>query len=148
MAETLGIVASGITVAQIASQAGGAVLKLKQLWDEVHDVPDTITDLMEQIDCLDPALWEAEQHFNHQNISPLLWDHTAARRSAEYCRKALEKLSEITSDLSALVRSRHTMRRKIGCVKVVLKKEQIKSVEQRLRNAIGMLQIAQQGYIM
>lgn len=148
MAEVLGVVASGIAIAQIAGQAGGAVLKLKQLWDEVRDVPNTIAELMEQIDCLDPALWETENHFNDQEIPRFFFDHVAAHRSTEYCRKALEKLSNITNDLAALVRSRKSMRRNINCVRVVLRREEIKGLEQRLRNAIGVLQIAQQNYIM
>jgi hypothetical protein len=123
MAEALGVVASGIAVAQIAGQASGAVLKLKQLWDEVQNVPATISDLMEQIGCLDPTLWEAEQHFHHQDISPLHWENPTGRRSAEYCRKALQKLSAITNELSTMVTSEKRIRRKIGCVKVVLKKE-------------------------
>ncbi|KAK6063068.1 carboxylesterase family protein [Seiridium cupressi] len=59
MAEALGAVASGIAVAQIAGTAGSAIWKLKQLWDEVEDVPEIINDLIEQLGCLDPSLWDA-----------------------------------------------------------------------------------------
>ncbi|KAK6065684.1 carboxylesterase [Seiridium cupressi] len=59
MAEALGAVASGIAVAQVAGTAGSAIWKLKQLWDEVEDVPEIINDLIEQLGCLDPSLWDA-----------------------------------------------------------------------------------------
>ena len=51
MAEALGVAASGIAVAQLSIQVGSTVSKLKQLWDQVKDVPEDIADLMEQIDC-------------------------------------------------------------------------------------------------
>ncbi|KAK9421723.1 hypothetical protein SUNI508_05324 [Seiridium unicorne] len=148
MAEALGAVASGIAVAQIAGTAGSAIWKLKQLWDEVEDVPEIINDLIEQLGCLDPSLWDAERQFSQQEIPALFWDQTAARRSTEYCRRALQKISDLTNDLSMLIDSKKGIRRKIGCMKVVLKKQQISSLEQRLGNAIRMLQVAQQGYIM
>ncbi|KAM0806610.1 hypothetical protein AB5N19_06947 [Seiridium cardinale] len=148
MAEALGAVASGIAVAQIAGTAGSAIWKLKQLWDEIEDVPEIISDLIEQLDCLDPSLWAAERQFSQQEIPALFWDQTAARRSTEYCRRALQKISDLTDDLSMLIDSKKGIRRKIGCMKVVLKKQQISSLEQRLGNAIRMLQVAQQGYIM
>ncbi|KAK8862805.1 ankyrin repeat-containing protein [Apiospora arundinis] len=89
MAEVLGAVASGIALAEVAWKAGGAVSKLKRLWNETKNVPETIADLMIQIECLDPAIWEAETHFVHTGLPPELWDDAAARKSANCCRIAL-----------------------------------------------------------
>jgi hypothetical protein len=148
--DMLSIAASGIAVAQVAGAVGGALLKLKQLWDEIQDVPETIPDLMEQLECLEPGLWEAEQSISKDNISPLFWDDTAARRSTEYCRKALDKLLDIARDLSVQIEvtKRSRLRRNITRVKVVLKKDQLRKLEQRLEKAVCLLHGAQQGYIM
>ncbi|KAI0973553.1 hypothetical protein F4678DRAFT_425118 [Xylaria arbuscula] len=57
-------------------------------------------DLLCQIDCLDPALWEAENTFNHVNLPPIFWDSSLASRSTTYCRKALKYLTELVDDLA------------------------------------------------
>lgn len=148
MAEVLGVFASGVAVAQVAATAGGAVLKLKRLWSEVKDVPDTIQDLMEQIDCIDPALWQAEQQMAQNELPPLLWNDDAAVRSAAYCRKALVKLTELVDDLSVQITSSRRFSGKLAAVKVVLKKDELKKLERRLEGAVRMLQAAQQGFML
>ncbi|KAI8629468.1 hypothetical protein F5Y19DRAFT_83329 [Xylariaceae sp. FL1651] len=147
MAEVLGVIASGIAVAQIAGTSGLAILKLKQLWTEVKNAPDDIDDLMEQVDCLDPTLWEAERHFSDTHLPAQLWDDTAVVKSAEYCRKALRKFSEVIDELALHIRSKRRIDRGKARLRVVLKKEELKSLEQHLRRAIEMLQFAQSSYI-
>ncbi|CAJ2514179.1 Uu.00g022980.m01.CDS01 [Anthostomella pinea] len=147
MAEILGAVASGIAIAQITGTAGGAVLKLKKLWSEVKNVPETITDLMEQIDCLDPALWEAEQQFSQTQLPPQLWNDVAAVRSAECCRKALAKLSEVVLNLSLKIKAQGRVKRGFSRAKVALKEDELDSLQRRLGIAARMLQSAQMGYI-
>ncbi|KAI1875816.1 uncharacterized protein JN550_002102 [Neoarthrinium moseri] len=147
MAEVLSIFASGVAVAQVAGTAGGAVIKLKKLWDEVKDVPETIQCLMDQIDCLDPALWEAEQHIAQNELPAMLWNDSAAVRSAEYCRKALSKLTELVDDLAVQISSCRGLSKRLAKVKVVLKKDELRKLERRLETAVRLLQTAQQGNI-
>ncbi len=148
MAEVLGVVASGIAVAQVATTLGSAVVRLKALWEEVREVPERIADLMEQIDCLDPALWEAERLLSENELPAELWTDISARRSAEYCRKALRKLTALIDDLSAKIHSPKSPTRKIGRFRAVLKKDTLNILESRLESAVRLLQLAQQGYIM
>ncbi|KAI0105938.1 hypothetical protein F4814DRAFT_452317 [Daldinia grandis] len=147
MAETLGVAASGIAVAQIAIQVGGTVVKLKQLWDEVKDVPDDVVDLMDQIDCLDPVLWEVEDSFNQAELPSTLWGDLASKSTTRYCRKALENLTAMVEELSIQISSAKKGRRKITAVKVLLKKDSIRKLERRLENAVRMLTLAQQSYL-
>lgn len=46
MAELLGI----ITVVETAGKVGSSILKLKRLWDEVKDVPQSIRALMDELE--------------------------------------------------------------------------------------------------
>ncbi|KAI2469516.1 hypothetical protein F4781DRAFT_213381 [Annulohypoxylon bovei var. microspora] len=147
MAEALAVAASGIAIAQISAQVGGAVFKLKQLWEEVKDVPDDIADLMEQIDCLSPVLWEAENNFNQGDLPPLVWDRLASTSNTLYCRKALQSLTAMVDELNHHINSARKGRRKIAAVKVLLKKDSLKKMEKRLENAIRMLTLAQQSYL-
>ncbi|KAK7949323.1 uncharacterized protein PG986_010209 [Apiospora aurea] len=131
----------------MAGKAGLSVLKLKKLWDEVRNVPQTIADLMMQIECLDPAIWDAETHFAENELCPLLWDPTAARKSTQCCRIALQKLSDLVGDLSMHIDSARRVKRKLSCLKVVLKKDELRTLEKRLETAVRMLQSAQNGYM-
>lgn len=147
MAEALSVAASGLAIAQVATQVGVAVFKLKQLLDEVKDVPDNIADLMQQIDCLDPTLFEAECNFSETGLPSILWNDVAAKRSTTYCRHALKALTELVEELSHQVNSPRKFHQVIVSVKVVLKKATIKKLEKRLENAIRMLSLAQQSYL-
>lgn len=147
MAETLSVAASGIAVIQISSQVGVAVVKLKQLLDEVKDVPDDISDLLQQIDCLDPALWDADASLNDTNLPSILWNDQAARRSTVYCQQALKDLTALVDELSVQINDRSKVRKKLASVKAVLQKPTLKKLEKRLENAIRMLTLAQQGYL-
>lgn len=147
MAETLGVAASGITVAQISMQVGGTVLKLKKLWDEIKAVPDDIADLMEQIECLSPILCETENGFNQSGLPPISWDELASRPTSMYCRKALQNLTVMVDELSYQINSAKKRHRKIAAVKVVLKKDLLRKLERRLESAVRMLTLAQQSYL-
>lgn len=146
MTEPLGVVASGIAVAQLGVATGGAVLKLRQLWGQVKDAPETISDLIERIDLIYPSVWDFEQQFAHSELPPMLWDRTTAVRSLAYCQKALMKLSGVVDGLSAKITSRRGLQLKLVAVKVVLKKDELKKLEEQLRNALDILKFAQDAY--
>ncbi|RYP55718.1 hypothetical protein DL771_012459 [Monosporascus sp. 5C6A] len=147
MAEALSVAASGIAIAQVASQVGVAVVKLKKFCDEVKDVPDDIADLLQQIDCLDPALWEAETSFESTGLPAMLWNDAAAKRSTTYCRNALKALTEIVDEMAVQINHPKRLNRKVASVKAVLKKDTLKKLEKRLENAVRMLALAQQSYL-
>ncbi|KAI0453917.1 hypothetical protein F5B21DRAFT_515030 [Xylaria acuta] len=147
MAEALSAVASGIAVAQVAAQIGKSINKLKQLWDEFQDVPSSIGDLLDQINCLDPALWEAEKTFGQASLPPMFWDSSLGSRTTAYCRKASGSLTELVDELTLQLNRPGKLRSKVARAKIVLKKEQLRSLERRLQNAIRLLALAQQSYL-
>ncbi|KAI0202285.1 hypothetical protein F4808DRAFT_458887 [Astrocystis sublimbata] len=136
MAELVGLVASSFALAEVTIKAG-----------DVKNVPETISDLMEQIDCFDPMLCEVESKFSQNQLPPEIWSNATAMRSLATCRKVVVKLSDIAGTLSTLVGSEKRARRAKGRMKVVLKKSELASLEQRLRTAVTMLQSAQMGYM-
>ncbi|KAK7996590.1 Transcriptional regulatory protein Pro-1 [Apiospora arundinis] len=146
MAEPLGVVASGIAVAQLGIATGGAILKLKQLWDQVNDAPETISDLIERIDLIYPSVWDFEQQCSQYGLPPTLWDNTTATRSLAYCRKALKKLSDIVDAFAAQIATRRGFRQRLVAFKVVLKKDELKRLEEQLRNSLEVLRYAQDAY--
>ena len=147
MAEALSIAASGIAVAQVTGQVGKAVVKLRRLLDEIKNVPDDIADLMQQIDCIDPALFEAEANFNDTGLPSMLWNDTAAKRNAAYCRSALGSLTKLVDELSQDIQHSRKLQNKIGAIKVLLKKDMLLKLEKRLEHAVRMLTFAQLSYL-
>ncbi|KAI1329416.1 hypothetical protein F5Y16DRAFT_365952 [Xylariaceae sp. FL0255] len=147
MAEALSVAASGIAVAQIAAQVGSSIIKLKKLWDELQEVPSTIADLLEEINCLGALLSQAEQSFNQVDLPPMLWDNSATNASTAYCRKALDALTNLIDDLSLQLSRGGKRRVKVTSVKILLKKDQIKTLERKLQRAVQLLSFAQQSYL-
>ncbi|KAI8950237.1 hypothetical protein F4801DRAFT_579701 [Xylaria longipes] len=144
MAEALSTAASGIAV---AAQGGKTIIKLKQLWDDFKDVPSSIGDLLNQIDCLDPALWEAENTFSQASLPPMFWDSSLRSRSTTYCHKALRSLKELVDELTLQLNRPGKLQSKVATAKVLLKKEQLRSLERRLQNAITMSSLSQRSYL-
>ena len=52
MAERVGVIASGISIAALAAQIANSVTKLKSYWDEVKEAPEDIQTLVEEIEAL------------------------------------------------------------------------------------------------
>lgn len=151
MAEILGAVASGLAVAEVGLKAGGTVWKLKKLWQEVHDVPTTIQDLMRQIEIMDPILSDHETALGNQSIALLtqIPSHSGApaTQSAAYCRDALNDLQGLVEDLDVAIKSGKRGRRAVARMRVMLKKDIIKGFEDRLERAIRLLQWTQVTYL-
>ncbi|KAK7757364.1 hypothetical protein SLS62_000376 [Diatrype stigma] len=149
MAEIFGVVASSIAVAEVASKVGGVVPRLKRLWNEIQNVPDTINDLMKQIDILDPVIWEMETEINERraSINPMLFNDSALRKSTEYCRVAVSDLTHLVDELNTRVDTERKLKRRLGKLKVVLKAQTIADYERRLGKAVSILNLAQQSYL-
>lgn len=145
MAEIVGTVASAIAIAEVAVKATTAISQLKELYEEVQGVPETLQDLVEQVNILTPFVFELERI---NTIDPILFDDAAIRSSTEYCRASLQKLIVVVDDLRAQVNSDKRLIRGLAKVKVVLKKQVLADFEKRLQRVIGMLGSAQQSYMM
>ncbi|KAI1323506.1 hypothetical protein F5Y16DRAFT_412627 [Xylariaceae sp. FL0255] len=119
MAEVVGMAATAITVGQAAVGIGKALIRLRELWCTIRDVPNDILDLFDQIECLDPTLMEAG---------------------------TLDDLTEVAQQLGGPGRASKS-NRKLANLKVVLEKGKLDKVEKRLASSIRMLTLAQQTYL-
>lgn len=154
MAEILGTVSSAIAVAEVGLKVGGTVLKLRRLWEEVQEVPEKIQDLMAQIDIYEPILADAERAFELDPVvgsaiglsQPL--DKSIGRTSSSQCREALRDLQQLIEELSGKIESARKGKRTIAKVKVLLKKDDLKKFQRRLKRAQWLLQASQMGYLM
>ncbi|ETS84903.1 hypothetical protein PFICI_02928 [Pestalotiopsis fici W106-1] len=130
MAELLGVVASAITVAEVAAKAGGAIPKLKALWDEIQNMENELNVYRASV------------------INPILLNDGAMRKSTQYCRESLQSLSHLVDDMSVQIQNQKKLRRGLAKAKIVLKKHVLVDLEARLRKALALLSLAQQSYMM
>ena len=148
MAEVFGIVANGLAVVEIAARIGSGAFKLKKIWEEVKEVPQAILDLVDEIDMLNPFISELEADNSLGLVDLASHADPSARRSVEYCRRALDEMAKITGELTAQIYSSRRSRRGLSKVKIVLKKDVSANYENRLRRVVSMLGLAQQHYLM
>ncbi|KAK8104932.1 hypothetical protein PG999_008291 [Apiospora kogelbergensis] len=146
MTELLGVVAGGIAVAQLGTATGGAILKLKKLWDHVNNAPEIISDLIERLELIYSSVWDFERQCSQPGLPPILWESTTATRSLVYCRKALTRFSNVVDDLSTQITSRRGFRKRMTVFKVALKKDELQRLEEQLRNSLEVLRFAQDAY--
>jgi len=138
MAEAIGVVASGVGIAGFAGQTLESVLKLKQLWDDVRDVPEDIAMLLEEIELFTDQLTVIETHY--QQILASSNSQPGLNRYLAFCGKIAKSLDDIVIDIRTLLRTR----KRFATVKMVLKKETIAKYKSRLESAKTMLTLALQ----
>lgn len=155
MAEVLGLVASGMSVAQIAGSIVTTSLKLKGLLDEVKGAPENLRDMLDHLELLAPIFYEAvtESDDATGRSSPLLSAHShvqhALQKAYTACQSAGEQLELLATDLMSQIDvARGGVMRKRAMFKVVLKKGMLAQCEMRLQKTIQLLTLAQNAYIM
>ncbi|KAF4872760.1 hypothetical protein CGCSCA1_v008108 [Colletotrichum siamense] len=149
MAEVLGVVSSAIAVAELAGKFGLSVMKLKQLWDEIQDIPEEMNRIMRQLEILKPVLAGMEADFVQQQRHKVYSNSaTNLHASVEYCRDAVNDLESLAEDLQARISTAKRSRRNITKLKVSFKKEDIRKYQERIGWALHLISLSQQSYMM
>jgi len=146
MAEIIGVVSGVLTLAGVAGKAGASVLTLKRLWNEVKDVPDSINFLMMQLEHLDPVLQDMENEFSQ--VRAAIQNDSRTNLSQQYARQAVQDLEGLVNDLQQQLSSKKGMKGNIAKFKVTLKKDLVRSYQERLQHALQLVSLSQQTHLM
>ncbi|KAF3019033.1 hypothetical protein E8E14_013459 [Neopestalotiopsis sp. 37M] len=148
MAEVLGGVASGIAVVDATFKIGSGIIKLKRLWDEVKDVPDTIKSLMQRLELLAVVMGEMEaMHQSNTGDATLRpFNSQGMQLSMMRCREAMDTLEDLVTKLTKHVDSQKRLRRAKAKLKVALGKDDLNQCQGRLSDVVQLLQLAQSCY--
>jgi hypothetical protein len=143
MAEAIGVVASGISIVQLAGQIATSIAKLRGYWEQVKQAPSDIEHLMGQIDSLSLLMTQI-----HDDQGGLGWglDHSYMRHCLNRCEESSKELQLLVGDLERLLEREGKWKRKVGALKVVFKKDDLKRLKTRLKSAVKLLQLAQGCY--
>ncbi|KAF5648485.1 uncharacterized protein FTJAE_1318 [Fusarium tjaetaba] len=145
MAEILGLASSIITIVEVAGKLGTNTIRLKRLWDEVQDVPASIQRCIEQLEILAPAIEEMDHEF--EKTRNMIQNDSAAKRSLEYSRKAVETLDTLVRDMESQINAAKASRRLVAQLKVRIKRDMIEDHQHRLTSALQLLSLSQQTYL-
>jgi len=145
MAEILGVVASGVTIVQIASQVASGILKLRTLIQEVKNIPPTFTHLVQELDILVPLLTEVEAL--QASLPPTSSGATSFKLCIQHCRRSSQAIEDMASSLNQDINSTRRFKRLSASLKIVLSKNALARLEKELSGAIQLLILAQQAYV-
>lgn len=140
MAEMLGIVASGMGIASLAIQIGDNVIKLRDFLNAVKEAPEEVKYLIEEIETLSLVLSEIGTDRNEDATGQI--ESVASKKCLDLCRRGAEVLSTVVREAEQEV----SKRRRVGSVKMVLKKGVLDKLRDRLRTVQFMLMLSNQTY--
>ncbi|WZH47331.1 uncharacterized protein QYS62_008475 [Fusarium acuminatum] len=146
MAEILGLASSIITIVGVAGKLGTSTVRLKRLWDEVQDVPESIRRCIDHLELLAPAIEEMDNEF--QQTRHMVQNDNAAKRSLEYSRKAVETLETLVRDMESQITATRKRKRFVAQFKVMIKKEVMEEHQRQLNSALQLVSLSQQTYLM
>lgn len=141
----VGLVASSLTLLEVADKVTSGLFRLKRLWNEVKDVPEAIGDILTRLNVLIPVVVEIDEDIKEGSA---LSGNSAATLSLSYCQNAIDELTFVIDDLSHNIESVRGFRRNAARLKVVLKNETVSKYEKKLEWAIQLLLLAQQLHTM
>ncbi|KAF3770190.1 hypothetical protein M406DRAFT_325646 [Cryphonectria parasitica EP155] len=127
--EAVGAAASLVGIADFALTVGETIWKIRKLWVEVQEAPDTIKSLQREISMLEKVL---------PGVNP----NSDAEHVASHCREALGDLQNLVKDLSSEIDSGKRRRRGLAKLKVLLKKGDVEKFQCSLDRALNSMQIA------
>ncbi|KAF4879257.1 hypothetical protein CGCSCA1_v001727 [Colletotrichum siamense] len=136
MAEALGLAASVIAVADLTGKTICLTIKLKSLWEEVRDVPVILLQKAEDLQQLEELLDLAEQDVV-EDATP-----TTVRDAIDKARTATKDVQSTIDTYTEELANKRRYRRRIAAVKVVIQKDHLRTLEQKLDRALKLCNMA------
>ncbi|OAQ66837.1 ankyrin repeats (many copies) domain-containing protein [Pochonia chlamydosporia 170] len=134
MAEAVGLVASVITLSEVATK----ISVLRDLWKQFQDVPHDIQYQLDQLEALDAVMTKVElQAESNSSLGT-----STGVLAVKHCKQAALELDKSIQELERRIHSAGPLRRALGKAKVVLEKESISRAQRRLQEALQIMQLA------
>ncbi|KAM0329485.1 hypothetical protein ACHAQA_004794 [Verticillium albo-atrum] len=135
----------GFGAASFAADLTVAIFKLKQLWNEVKEVPDEVESILENLEAVGLTLKNLEKQLSHDAIPPELRDHVLSS-PLRFARRAHTSLQEVIDTLNTELRGSKGIRKRFTSVKAVLRKPTLQQLERKLKFALNTLLLAVQNF--
>ncbi|TDZ14328.1 hypothetical protein Cob_v012838 [Colletotrichum orbiculare MAFF 240422] len=135
-----------IAVVGAAGKAVSLYIKLKSLYDELSNAPDTLLGKVEELQFLDEYFHEAETQVSAGPTLDVLLRDVMVQRAIGRARAAMGDLHTMIDNLSARINSSNRYKRKLGAARVVFQKGNMEAMDRKLDRALGLFNLAQQLY--
>ncbi|KAF3804733.1 hypothetical protein GCG54_00012224 [Colletotrichum gloeosporioides] len=145
MAEAFGIAASVIAVVDITAKVGGISIKLKKLWNEVKNVPATLLLKADQLQEFEIFLKDTEDQIAASPLPDSAWNSGMLQKYVARARSILDELQTMIDEFQRQLAD--PRRRKITSAKIILRKDDIRSLDAKLDQALNLFRMAQGQYI-
>lgn len=146
MAEAFGIAASVIAVVDITAKVGGTSIKLKKLWNEVKNVPATLLLKADQLQEFEIFLKDTEDQIAASPLPDSAWNSGMLQKYVARARSILDELQTMIDEFQRQLAD--PRRRKITSAKIILRKDDIRSLDAKLDQALNLFRMAQGQYMM
>jgi Fungal N-terminal domain of STAND proteins len=146
MAELVGVISGAVTIGALSVNVAMSVAKLKSYWDLLEDTPEDVRRLIEQLEILSLILNEIKDDQTQNPISNLLLDNASLSKCLENCKKAANRLRQLTDDMGNSIDTSRQFKKKWASAKVPLKKDKIEKFKLELESAIRFLSLSHDSY--
>jgi hypothetical protein len=154
MAEILGVVASGISVASLAVQIFDSIQRTKEFCRLVRDVPKDLEYIVDDLSIINGLLPQVDRIASALNTSgstgleTVLHNiedsgdgHLLIQRSISHCKVAIDALEILVSDLNILLSTNKSLPRRWHSLRAMRRKDEIESVKKDIESAKSTLNL-------
>lgn len=129
--EAIGATTSIIGLAEFALTVGKAISRLRRLWVEVQEAPETVRDLKQEVAVIETIFSGLFPSPTSTSVRPEpLLDYTPTNEKLPaFCREALANLQDLVEDLSSEIESSKKPGRRLAKLKTILKKGNIEKFQ-------------------
>lgn len=146
MAEVFGLIASGVSIGALAGQIASSVVKLKSYLDQIRDVPEDISILINEIEDLHFLLSDIEDDQQRNPYSAMLVDNKSATRCLDRCKRGVERLQLVVDEIALEFERFKPMKRRWKATKIILKWDRVEKYKAELASAVRLLTLSHQIY--
>lgn len=132
MAETVGIIASGIQIAGLIGTIAQAGLQIRALYHEIQDASDDVAFRLQELQILSEIL--DDSNFISSNARSL-------------CAMCLSELHLVLAEMQSQIHRSRGIRRKVASAKVMVKRDVMQKLDSRLERSVRYLMLAQSIHI-
>lgn len=132
MAEVVGIVASGVSITGLVGTITKAAMQIRTLYHEIQDAPDEVAFRLEELQILAGILEESS---------------SVSSKAKAFCELCLSELEPILAELQSRIHGSRGFKRKLASAKVVVKKDVMMKLENRLERSIRLLMLANSSHM-
>ena len=135
---------SYLAIVDMTAKVVTLAFKTKQLWDEIKDVPADVSDLLRELQLTGRLFDALRLQLERVSRSDMIWDDRIMLDCLDSASTAQASLDALVLDLQAQLNSGRKGRRHLIAAKIVMKKDILQKLKDRLYGSTRLLQLAYQ----